>query len=154
MRNEKTLQNTFSACSSEGSFTPLAKIDVDKINSMVRVALTDLESVKNWQKKASKESGQWNAIYKVAYDVLHTLAEALLSSERVKARTHECVFSYLCEKHPELVLDWNFFEKVRSIRNRSIYYGEPASYKHWNEVELQMMLYIDCLRKAVEKKLK
>ena len=153
MLKDRTLSVTFKSCTNEGSFNPLAKIDVDQVRAMFDVAMADFETVRDWSKKAAKESGQWNAIYKLAYDVLHTLSEASLVFDKMKARTHECVFAYLCEKHSEFEFDWNFFEKVRTVRNRSIYYGEPASYKHWKEIELQVMLYINTLKGTIEKKL-
>ncbi len=154
MRKDRSLTGIFQGCTTEGSFSPLAKTDTDQVRAMFDVALVDFETVKEWSKKAAKEGGQWNAIYKLAYDVLHTLSEAFLVFDKVKARTHECVFAFLCEKHAELDFDWNFFEKVRTVRNRSIYYGEPASYQHWKDVELQMTAYINALSKAIEKKLK
>ncbi len=149
MREEKTQSNIYAACSKEGSFVPLAKIDIDQINAMLVVALDDYETVEEWRKKVPKESKQWNAIYKLAYDVLHTLSESFLAFDKIKARTHECVFAYLCEKHPELELDWNFFEKIRTVRNRSMYYGESISYQHWKAVELQISLYINVLKKTI-----
>lgn len=154
MVKDRSLAGIFKGCSNEGSFGPLAKIDTDQIHAMFDVAIVDFETVKEWNKKAPKDSGQWNAIYKLAYDVIHTLSEAFLVFDKMKARTHECVFAYLCEKHLDLEFDWNFFEKVRTVRNRSIYYGEPASYQHWKEIELQIFLYINTLKKAIEKKLK
>jgi len=152
MRKDKTLEGTYSGCSAEGSFTPIAQQDLDQVKAMVSVALTDLETLKEWEKKAPKESGQWNAILKLAYDVVHSLTEAFLASENVKARTHECVFAYLCHKHPELELSWEFFERLRNLRNRSIYYGEAVVYIQWKEVELQTHIYISTLRKAIEKR--
>ncbi len=140
----------FTACSEEGSFIPIAKIDYDLVMDMLHVALVDYESVKQWQKQAPKESGQWNAIYKLTYDVFHTLAEAFLLFDKIKARTHECLFAYLVAKHPVLEFDWNFLEKIRTKRNRSVYYGEPSSYSDWKSVELQLGLYINALRKEIE----
>lgn len=154
MSKDRTLAAIFSTCSTEGSFTPLAKKDTDQVKAMLSVALTDLGSLNEWQKNAPMESGRWNAIYKLAYDILHALCEAFLVFDKIKARTHECVFAYLCEKHTELEFDWNFFEKIRTVRNRSIYYGEPASYQHWKEMELQINLYIITLKKSIEEKLK
>ena len=154
MRDEKTLQGTFTGCSAEGSYTPLAEIDIDQASAMLTVALADLETVKEWEKKAPKESKQWNAIYKLAYDVIHTLCEAIIIFDRVKARTHECVFAYICHKHPELEINWSFLETARTIRNRSVYYGEPASYQHWKEAQLQMHLSIRELKRAIEQRLK
>ncbi len=154
MHKEKTQGNVYGACSEEGSFLPLAKIDKDQISAMVSLALVDFETVKQWEKQASKNSGQWNAIYKIAYDVLHSLAEAFLRFDRMKAKTHECVFAYLCEKHPEFEFDWGFFEKIRTKRNRSVYYGEPTSYENWQEIKLQIILYISTLQKAIGERMK
>ncbi len=154
MLKDRTLTGIFQSCTIEGSFSPLAKIDTDQIRAMLTVALVDLKTVKEWSKKAPKAGGQWNAIYKLAYDVFHTLSEALLAFDKIKARTHECVFAYLCEKHSELEFDWNFFEKIRTKRNRSIYYGEPISYEDWKTIELQLNLYINALTKSIEEKLR
>ena len=151
--HDRTLTGIFKGCTVEGSFTPLAKIDVDQVQSMVSVAMVDFETVNEWSKKATKDSGQWNAIYKLAYDVLHALSEAMLVFDKTKARTHECVFAYLCQKHPELELDWNFFELIRTARNRSIYYGKPITYEDWKNIELQVKLYIKTLKSEIDKRL-
>ncbi len=153
MRKDRSQKTIYNACDSEGSFFPLEKADFGQIKTMVDIALDDFASAKEWARAAEKEGKQWNAIYKLHYDVLHVLAEAFLQFDKIKAATHECIFAYLCEKHPELELDWNFFEKVRTKRNRSIYYGEPAAYKDWKEVELQINLYINLLSKAIKEKL-
>lgn len=150
MPDKRSQGMIFAACSEEGSFIPIAKIDYDLVMDMLHVALVDYESVKQWQKQAPKESGQWNAIYKLTYDVFHTLAEAFLLFDKIKARTHECLFAYLVAKHPVLEFDWNFLEKIRTKRNRSVYYGEPSSYSDWKSVELQLGLYINALRKEIE----
>jgi hypothetical protein len=154
MHKDRTQSGIYAACSAEGSFIPLAKMDLEQISGMLKVALADLETVNFWQKRAPKDSSQWNAIYKLSYDVFHALAEAFLLFDMVKAKTHECIFAYLCEKHPELEFDWNFLERIRTKRNRSLYYGEPASYTDWNGISLQIHLYISALRKAIEEKLK
>ena len=84
MLKDRTLPGVFKGCTNEGSFSPLAKIDTDQVRAMFDVALIDFETVKDWSKKAAKESGQWNAIYKLAYDVLHTLSEAFLVFDKMK----------------------------------------------------------------------
>ena len=153
MLNKRSQGTIFAACTEEGSFIPIAKTDYDLIRDMLHVALVDYESAKQWQKQAPKESGQWNAIYKLTYDVFHALAEAFLLFDKIKARTHECLFAYLVAKHPELEFDWNFLEKIRTRRNRSIYYGEPSSYSDWKSIELQLGLYISALRKEIDNEL-
>ncbi len=154
MYKEQTQENIYKKCEEEGSFTSLEEVDVDKIKSMLKIALTDLESIKKWIKNAKKEEGEWNAILKINYDILHLLVEVFILFEKIKITTHKCLFVYLCEKHPELELDWNFFEKIRTIRNGSVYYGKLITYKDWEEIHLQLNLYINTLKKEIEIKLK
>jgi hypothetical protein len=154
MHNERTQQIIFQKCTNEGSFIALSQIDIDQIKAQYTVALDDLGTVKEWSAKAVKTSGQWNAILKLGYDVLHTLSEALVYFDQIKAARHECLFAYICEKHPELDFSWDFLDKIRTMRNRSIYYGKAASYEDWKSIEFQLNLYINTLKKAVEEKLK
>ena len=153
MHRERTKEKIYSACEKEGSFVPLLEINKEQLQAIFKLSLVDLATAEDWAKKAAKESGQWNAIYKLYYDVLHGLCETLIHFDKIKARSHECLFAYLCEKHPELELDWNFFDRIRTKRNGIHYYGEPAKYTDWKEIELQVKLYISVLRKTIEKKL-
>lgn len=154
MRKERTQLSIYTLCAEGGSFMPLAKIDQKQIQSMVKIALTDFISAQEWIKKAPKESGQWNALYKLHYDVLHQLTEAFIHFDKIKVKSHECLFAYLCEKHSELELDWGFFEKIRTKRNGTLYYGDIITYSDWKEIELQINLYIRTLKRAIEEKLK
>jgi len=150
---ERTSENIYDRCIADGYFTPLFPNE-EQVKTMLQLALTDLEAAKEWVKKTPKESGAWNAIYKLHYDILHSLIEAFLRLGKIKARTHECLFAHVCIKHPELELSWNFFEKIRSKRNRSLYYGDAITYQDWKEAKLQLNLYINTLKKAIEEKLK
>lgn len=154
MYKERTQKNIYESCEEEGSFIPLVKIDLEKIQSMLKTVSADLKSSKNWIKNAKKENEEWNAIFKINYDCLHILAEAFVIFDKFKIKTHECLFTYLCEKHSELEFDWNFFEKIRTKRNGSLYYGRLITYKDWEEIQLQLDLYINMLRKEIENKLK
>jgi len=153
IRKERTLQNIYLACQEEGSFLQLERADADQIRDLLNVALMDFAAAQEWSVKTPKESGQWNALYKIFYDVLHGLSEAFIAFDALKIKTHECLFAYLCEKHPELELNWDFFEKVRTKRNGTQYYGRPLIFQDWKEVEVQMLLYIKTLKKAIEEKL-
>ncbi|MEK6938553.1 MAG: hypothetical protein AABX04_05900 [Nanoarchaeota archaeon] len=92
-------------------------------------------------------------MYKLYYDVIHQLTEALLLFDKVKSYNHQCLFSYLCVKHPELELDWNFFEKIRTKRNGVHYYGNLIAKKDWTEIELQLGLYVKTILTALERKM-
>ncbi len=152
MRNERTQKIIFQKCSAEGSFINLSQVDTELIKTMRDIALLDLNTLKKWN-TGEKTGGDWNALLKIGYDILHTLAEALIQFDKIKAERHECLFAYVCEKHPELDFDWNFLDKIRTLRNRSIYYGKPASYDDWKSIEFQLNLCINTLKKAIEEKL-
>ncbi len=150
MHKERTLYNIYSACEIEGSFTPLIELDVELIKSIINIARADLETADKWAKAASKESSEWNAIFKLYYDALHGFGEALAYSNQVKA--HECLFAYLCSKYSELELNWGFLEEIRTKRNGIHYYGRPVNYLDWKKLELQLKLHLSALKSAVEEK--
>lgn len=92
-------------------------------------------------------------IYKLHYDAFHQLAEALVYFDKIKVKTHECLFAYLGQKYPELEFSWEFLEQLRIKMNRSIYYGEPLKYLEWKNIELQLQLYITTLHKSIQERL-
>ena len=141
-------EDVYKRCISEGNIIEQEIVDIDKIKANLRIAEEDLASAKDILAKK-----RWNSACKIYYDVLHGLVEAYLSFDKVKSYNHKCLFAYLCVKHSDLDLDWNFFEKVRTIRNGIHYYGRGISQKDWKEVEVQMTLYIKILKKSVKDKL-
>ena len=149
-----TQKEAFLKCKKEGKFIITEDIDLDKIKSTFNIAETDIESANFIKKNISKQNSQWNSVYKLYYDALHELAESFLRFEKIKIDNHQCLFSYLCEKHPELEFNWDFFEKVRTKRNGINYYGSPVNYNDWEEAELQFILYIKKLKEEINKKLK
>lgn len=154
MHKERTTQNIYSSCNEEGEFVPQLEIEIELIKSIFNIAEADLNTAEKWAKSAPKESGEWNAIFKQYYDALHGFCEALVYFDKIKSRTHECLFAYLCNTHPELELNWDFLEEIRTKRNGIHYYGRPVNYLDWKKMELQMKLHLQALKKAVEKKLR
>lgn len=148
-----TQKEAFIKCRKEGKFIITEEMDKEKIKSTLIIADADIESADSIKKNLSKQSSQWNSIYKLYYDALHELVESFLNFERVKIDNHQCLFAYLCEKHPELDFSWDFFEKLRTKRNGINYYGIPVSFDDWKEVELQFNLYIKRLREEIKEKI-
>jgi|WetSurMetagenome_2_1015567.scaffolds.fasta_scaffold345993_2 uncharacterized protein (UPF0332 family) len=151
MPKNLTLKETQDKCLREGTIILQDKIDINKIKSMIQIANDDLESAKSLIKNKDPKYG---SIYKLYYSVIHQLIEAFLLFDKVKSYNHHCLFSYLCTKHPELDLDWNFFEKLRTKRNGAEYYGSQITEKDWKEVRLQLELYIKTISKEIEGKIK
>ena len=149
MRQFENVEEAYDSYISEGDFIPLQDIDEGRIKSSLRIAEEDLQSAKDAVTKK-----RFNSAYKSYYDVLHQLAEAFLTFEKTKAKTHASLFAYLCVKHPDLELNWDFFEKVRTKRNGIQYYGTPVSEKDWAEVSLEFQLHIDLFKKKIDATLK
>lgn len=148
-----TGEEAFLKCKREGLFILLEEINKDKIKSAVNIAEADVKSANSIKSSISKESIQWSSVFKLYYGALHGLTQSFLEFERVKIDNHQCLFAYLCEKHPELEFNWDFFEKVRTKRNGIHYYGTPVIFNDWKEVELQFNLYISKLKERINKKL-
>ncbi len=77
------------------------------------------------------------------------LSDALLRTAGVKISNHQGCFAYVCVKFPELELDWKFFEKMRTTRNRNKYEGSNISKQDWKAIEIQMRLYVSTLEKSI-----
>jgi len=145
---EITQEEAYNKCTAEGNIIFSLEPELDRAKSMLEIAKEQMEAAKSLAQKKL-----WNSTYKMHYELLHLLAETFLLCDKVKAKTHLCLFAYLCEKYPKLELDWNFFEKVRTKRNGITYYGNPVNDKDWSEVSLQFKLYIDLLKKKIEEQL-
>ncbi len=149
-----TQKEAFMKCKKEGKFIFIDETDIEKIKSTLAIAEADIESANFIKKNLSRKSNQWNSVYKLYYDALHELVESFLRFEKIKIDNHQCLFAYLCEKHPELELSWDFLEKVRTKRNGISYYGIPVSSDDWKETEIYFILYIKRLKEEIKKKLK
>ena len=148
-----TKDEAFTRCRKDGKFIVTEGVDREKIKTTIVIAEADIESANTIKKGLDNKSSQWNTVYKLYYDALHELAESFLRFEKIKIDNHQCLFAYLCEKHPELELSWEFFEKVRTKRNGINYYGTPVEINDWKEVELQFNLYIKRLKEEINKRL-
>ncbi|MFH1638144.1 MAG: hypothetical protein ABIB71_06985 [Candidatus Woesearchaeota archaeon] len=149
MQQFRTQEETYDRCISEGKILPRENVELDKAKANLQIAEEDLASAEEILQKK-----RWNSAYKMYYDALHGLVEAYLSFDKVKSMNHQCLFVYLCEKHPELELDWGFFEKVRTKRNGIHYYGTLVAEDDWKAINVQFKLYINVLKKALEQRIK
>ena len=111
------------------------------------------EDVKYLEFLLKQKQIHWRVIFTLYYDVLRLLCEALARSDGIKVSNHQGCFAYICMKHQDLELDWNFLERVRDVRNKAKYEGRIVTGKNWREIEIQMKLYVSTLEKEVEEKI-
>ena len=148
MQQFRNIEEAYDICLTQGNIIPTEEIDHDRIRLTLRLIEEDIETAKDAMQKK-----RWNSTYKSNYDILHQLTEAFLRFDRIKVKTHLCLFTYLCLKHPELELNWDFFERVRTKRNGSLYYANPITEQDWKEVSLPFNLYINQLKNKIKEKL-
>lgn len=145
---EKTAEEVYDGLIAQGEYKITEK-DVEIVKKMRKTALENAEYIEFLLKQ---KVINWRIIYTLYYDVLRELCEALIRSDGFKISNHQGVFAYICIKYPELDLDWNFFEKIRTIRNRNKYEGSDISRQDWKVIEVQLRLYISTINQVLEQK--
>lgn len=146
----KLLFDIYGGCEEKGFLIVKREIDLNKIKSMFEMIDRDIDAIEEL-KKLNKNF--YNQLYKLNYDVIHTLVETLLLFNKIKSNNHQCLFAYLCKNYPELELDWNFFELIRTKRNGINYYGTAVNKDDWKQIELQSKVYINALKELIKEKI-
>ena len=146
------LDKTYKLCMSTGSIKEKS-CDIELIKSIKNVAEKSIEFINNAAKDIPKDSTDWTFVFRDHYESLRGLIEAYLLFEGIGAENHQCKNAYLCFKHPELELDWEFLETARLKRNAINYRGQFLKYEDWKTLKLKFELHINALRTEIDKKL-
>lgn len=147
------LEETFQKCMINGKFKEKNEVDIELIQSLKEVAEKGLAFIKKRSKDISKDSTDWTFVFRDYYESLRGMIEAFLLFDKIDAENHQCKNAYLCHNYPSLELDWNFLETVRLKRNAINYRGRFLKYDGWQNFKLQFELYINTLKKVIEKNL-
>jgi len=150
--NIDDLEKTFKLCTSTGNIKE-KNVDFELIKSLKIVAEKGLEFINSKSKDIEKESTDWTFVFRDNYESLRGLIEAYLLFDGIAADSHQCKNAYLCFKHPELDLNWEFLETIRLKRNAINYRGQLLKYEDWKMLKLNFELHINALKKEIEKKL-
>ena len=147
------LETAYKLCTSTGSIKEKAA-DIELITSIKTVSEKGLAFITASAKNIPKDSTDWTFVFRDYYESLRGLIEAYLLFEGIAAENHQCKNAYLCYKHPELELDWEFLETIRLKRNAINYRGYLLRYDDWKRLQLQFDLHIRALKKEIEALLK
>lgn len=147
---EKTAAEVYDEMIAEGMYRQ-ADIDLDFIKKMYTLAVKNEEYL---QFLLKQKMINWGVIYTLYYDTLRELCEALIMFDGKKISNHQGCFAYICIKFTNLDLDWNFFEKIRTTRNRNKYEGSEVAQQDWKGIAAQIKLYTSTIRRTIEAKLR
>lgn len=145
------LDETYKLCMSTGHIKEKFP-DVELIKSLKLVAVKGLEFINKRSKDIPKDSTDWTFVFRDHYESLRGLIEAYLLYDGIETDNHQCKNAYLCFKHPELELDWEFLETIRLKRNAINYRGQLLKYEDWKTWKLRFELHIHALKKEIEEK--
>ncbi|KHO46396.1 MAG: hypothetical protein QS98_C0003G0004 [archaeon GW2011_AR3] len=146
------LDKTYKFCMSTGSIKE-KYVDIELIKSLKIVAEKGLEFINSKSKDIPKDSTDWTFVFRDHYESLRGLIETYLLFEGIEADNHQCKNAYICFKHPDLELGWEFLETIRLKRNAINYRGQLLKYEDWKMLKLKFELHINALKKEIEKRL-
>ncbi len=147
------LEKTYDICLANGMFKEKNTIDIELIKSLKGMAEKGLEFIKKRSKDIKKDNTEWTFVFRDYYESLRELIDAFLLFDKIEAEGHQCKNTYICAKHAELELDWDFLETARLKRNAINYKGQLLTYDDWNRLSIQFELHISTLSKEIEKQI-
>jgi len=146
MRKKRlTLEEAKERCKRRRQVYFLEKIDIRKIVFILKNADKDYNIV-----KLIENSDSYSTLYKLSYDAVRELTEALLRFDKLKSINHQCLFMLLCERYD---YSWDFFDKARLKRNGINYEGEQVSKKDWDEVKDKFEESFESLKQEIKRRI-
>jgi hypothetical protein len=147
-------EEVYDRCLCSGKIKEKNKVDIELIKSLKDVAEKGIKFINDRSKDIKKDSTDWTFVFRDHYESLRGLIEAYLLFDKIEADNHQCKNAYLCVKHPELEMNWEFLEAARMKRNAINYCGQLLRYYEWNLLNIHFGLHINKLKKEIEKKIK
>ncbi len=145
----ENLNKTYNSCLENAKILE-KNIDPELIKSLKNLAEQEISFINDIIKQTNKQSNNWTFIFRDYYEALRNLIEAYLLIKGIKSNNHQCKNAYICQKYPELILDWEFLETIRLKRNKINYEGRLITYDDWKQFKLKFNLHINILKKEID----
>ncbi len=146
MPREYTPDQIYDKLVREGAYHE-AHLDKDEVRKVLTMTIEDYTFGKEIRRSSNPS---WRVVFNVHYDVFRELCDQLIRFHKQKISNHQGLFAFIILNFNDLALDWDFLEKIRTLRNKNKYEGLDISKKMWQQVELQFDLYISAIRKEIE----
>ena len=153
MSKFKTVEEAYEWCKETGCINKTINVNHELIRTMLKNANTNISAAELIARSINENDPRWMNVYTNYYEAIKIMVKAHIMFDKINISNHVCLFAYICKEHPELNLDWKFFEKIRNKRNDANYYGKNITYKNWKEAEENMKRHIEIMNKDIKERL-
>jgi len=124
----------------EREFIRKIEIDKEKILSIKGATKSRLKFVKSIE--VNKDNVSF--IVENYYEIIKELLVAFMLKDGLRAKNHQCLFSYFYKKCPEFEYEVNLMLQMSYLRNRLDYYGEMIELEFYekNKKEFEKIINI------------
>ena len=129
-------------------FVKNIEVDAEKVASVVEAAKSRINHIKSIA--ASKENVSF--IVEGHYEAIKELLVALLLSNGLRSKNHQCLISYFYKNYPDYEAEANLISQMSYLRNRLDYYGEQIDFGFYEKNKADFDSIANLLINLIEKK--
>ena len=141
----KTPRQVFNEIKDKGEYESIS-IERLEIEAALQMILEDYEFGKRLR---HIENPNWRVIFNIHYDVIRELCDQLMRFKNLKTSNHQGLFAFIALNFNDLD-DWEFFETIRTMRNKNKYMALDISKNMWQQVELRLDLNVSLISKQIK----
>ena len=145
----RTPDEVYDGLITEGAYEE-ANLDLEELSKMFGLVIADYEFGKTLRKL---QKPNWRVIFNIHYDMIRELCDILMRFKKQKVGNHQGLFAFIMLNFPEVDPDWNFFERVRTVRNRNKYLGADITAEMWKGSEIEIDLFISAMAAELKKRM-
>jgi len=130
----------------EREFIRKIEVDNEKVLSIIDATESRLKFVKSVEVK----KGNVSFVVENYYEIIKELLVAFMLKEGLRAKNHQCLFSYFYKKCPEFEYEVNIMLQMSYLRNRLNYYGEMIELEFYEKNKDEFENIIKILKKQLQ----
>ena len=130
------------------NFIKNVEVDTEKAASIVEAAKSRIKHIRSIV--ANKDNVSF--IVEGHYEAIKELLVALLLSNGLRSKNHQCLISYFYKNYPDYEAEANLISQMSYLRNRLDYYGEKIDFEFYEKNKEEFDNIADLLIGLIEKK--
>jgi uncharacterized protein (UPF0332 family) len=127
------------------NFVRQIEVDKEEINSILKMVELRLKHVKS----SNVNNENVSFVIEGYYEIIKELLVALLLSNGLRSKNHQCLISYLYNKYKEYEAEAYLISRMSYLRNRLDYYGEQIDFGFYEKNKDEFLRIIKLLQKLL-----